>query len=257
MDGADLEENQADIDVQKRNERLYQGKNGDKVQEEEAESDGKIVHDEVRKPVIMRTPRQPTKEEVDTHNITHIPYRDWCPFCVLGCGCNRHHAKVGGEAAMRDTCPNIAFDYWFLNDEDRKQEQNPLIMMKDSNTEAMWAVPCGKKGSVGQEWVMKVLNNELESWGHANNKVIFKSDQEFSIVDFKAKLAGYRLGETSLEESPKGESESNGVVENSIRIIKNRIRVLKCELEHHIQYKIPADKDVLQWLIQWACTSYN
>lgn len=54
-----------------------------------------------------------------------------------------------------------------------------------------------------------------------------------------------------------GESESNGVVENNIQIIKHRIRVLKCKLEHHIQDHIPADKDILQWLIQWACTSYN
>ena len=110
-----------------------------------------------------------------------------------------HHMNVGGEAAMMDTCPNIGFDYLFLNNEDSKTEHNSLIMMKDSDKDTWWALPCGKKGSNGQEWVMKLLNNELEAWGHNNNKVIFKNDQAFSIVDFKAKLAGYRLGETSME----------------------------------------------------------
>ena len=31
-------------------------------------------------------PRLPTQAEVDNHNITHVPYRNWCPHCVRGQG---------------------------------------------------------------------------------------------------------------------------------------------------------------------------
>ena len=27
-------------------------------------------------------PRQPTKAEVARHNLTHLPYRSWCPHCL-------------------------------------------------------------------------------------------------------------------------------------------------------------------------------
>ena len=29
-------------------------------------------------------PRLPTQKEVDEHNLTHVPYRNWCPHCVKG-----------------------------------------------------------------------------------------------------------------------------------------------------------------------------
>ena len=32
----------------------------------------------------MPEPRQPTKAEVPRHNLTHLPYRSWCPECVKG-----------------------------------------------------------------------------------------------------------------------------------------------------------------------------
>ncbi len=71
---AEVEDTDEDIKVQRRNIWLYQGKKATTT-EEEAEMDGEIMHEEVRKPVTMRVPRQPTKEEVNTQNITHALFR--------------------------------------------------------------------------------------------------------------------------------------------------------------------------------------
>ena len=30
----------------------------------------------------MVDPRLPTEEEVANHELTHLPYRNWCPACV-------------------------------------------------------------------------------------------------------------------------------------------------------------------------------
>ena len=32
----------------------------------------------------LPAPKPPSKEEVRKHNLTHWPYRSWCPFCVMG-----------------------------------------------------------------------------------------------------------------------------------------------------------------------------
>ena len=38
-----------------------------------------------------RDPGQPTAEERRTHEITHLPYRSWCPTCVAGRGTGFKH----------------------------------------------------------------------------------------------------------------------------------------------------------------------
>ena len=34
-----------------------------------------------------------SKEEVELHNKTHLPYRSWCPHCVRGKARSRSHRK--------------------------------------------------------------------------------------------------------------------------------------------------------------------
>ena len=45
----------------------------------------------------LRDPRLPTPEEVEEHYVRgHIPYRDWCPFCVQAKGKGQYHYKDKG-----------------------------------------------------------------------------------------------------------------------------------------------------------------
>ena len=30
----------------------------------------------------MPAPKQPSREDVARHNLTHLPYRSWCPHCL-------------------------------------------------------------------------------------------------------------------------------------------------------------------------------
>ena len=40
-------------------------------------------------------PRLPTQAEVDEHNLTHLPYRNWCPICVQAKGKDMDHLCFG------------------------------------------------------------------------------------------------------------------------------------------------------------------
>ena len=35
-----------------------------------------------QKPMELRGPKTPSQSEIDVHNLTHLPYMDWCPHCV-------------------------------------------------------------------------------------------------------------------------------------------------------------------------------
>ena len=48
---------------------------------------------EARKAKGIPAPRQPTEQERMEHELTHLPYRSWCPLCVQGKGRADNHPK--------------------------------------------------------------------------------------------------------------------------------------------------------------------
>ena len=59
---------------------------------EETETGG-----EEREVVKMLDPRQPSEEEGRTHNLTHLPYRNWCEHCVKGRGREADHKQLKSQ----------------------------------------------------------------------------------------------------------------------------------------------------------------
>ena len=49
-------------------------------EQEEAEE----PEEEGRVPRAALDPRQPTKAEIAEHNLTHVPFRSWCKYCIWG-----------------------------------------------------------------------------------------------------------------------------------------------------------------------------
>ena len=59
-------------------------------------------------------PRKPTEKEVEDHNRTHLPYRNWCPHCVRAKGKDLDHRKaVTEERGLAE----YSFDYCFPGNE--------------------------------------------------------------------------------------------------------------------------------------------
>eukprot|EP00969_Alexandrium_andersonii_P319376 14108652-Alexandrium_andersonii.AAC.1 len=56
---------------------------------------------EAQKPRLMRRPEEPTRKEWEEHQLTHMPFRDWCPFCVRG------KAKASGHRRETDPDRNV------------------------------------------------------------------------------------------------------------------------------------------------------
>ena len=52
--------------------------------------------------------------------------------------------------------------------------------------------------------------------------------------------------------SPVGESESNGRVENAIKRVQEKIRSLRSQIEHNTRQGIRDDTPIMAWLVRWA-----
>ena len=64
------------------------------LEEKEEETE---VGGEERGVAKMLDPRQPSEEERRAHNLTHLPYRNWCEHCVKGRGREADHKQLKSQ----------------------------------------------------------------------------------------------------------------------------------------------------------------
>ena len=215
--------------------------------------------DEV-KPKKNRTVETPTREQVEDHERTHCPYQPWCRHCVMMRGRNRpHYRKAKSRPEEGEACvPKISMDYFFMSKEDEATKKNPMIVMVDEQSGDKYARATGVKGTGHHgelDWLIKDMTEELKAWGHAGGTgghIILKSDNEASVVALREAVGRLLGGKVVPESPPRGESQSNGRVEEAGKTTREFVKVLKSLLEEKLGEKIKPDGAIVQWLIRWA-----
>ena len=121
----------------------------------------------VREPVVLKAPFRVSREEREAHEITHTPYRSWCPHCVRGRGRNTPH-RLRSEDAKHSGVPKVSMDYVFMSVADERAASNPVLIMVDEATGERYARAVGHKGTSHAEsdWLVRDISEELKSWGH-------------------------------------------------------------------------------------------
>ena len=123
-------------------------------------------------------PVLPSEGEVEQHELTHLPFRNWCRHCVFVPRVKKAHtvsrSSPGGVS-------QFATDYVFMGEDGR-----PITILAgfDGLTRAFFVnvVPC--KGT-SHGYADRALAHNVLSTGH--QKVILQSDQEPSIIDVGAR----------------------------------------------------------------------
>ncbi len=178
-------------------EKSYKGIDADRL---EKEGDKRRIR-------RLIDPRKPTQEEVDEHELTHLPYRNWCPICVRGKGKELDHRKSIDEPRGLS---EYSFDYCFPGDE--FGFKLTVLVGRERSTGSNFEVAVPTKGASGKFAVDKAIEYMEES-GDQLGKVIVKTDQEPSIQYFVKDLVDSRpAGQTVIEESTVKSSGSDGVV---------------------------------------------
>jgi hypothetical protein len=118
-------------------------KSKDADSEEEIETEGTV-------PRVKASVDMPSKEDVDSHMVTHIPYRSWCDHCVRGRAVNDHHQKGKSEES---SVPVISIDYAYFGEtsderkgrktrerdgEEAKREEMPFLVVKDRKSRTLY-----------------------------------------------------------------------------------------------------------------------
>ena len=161
--------------------------------EERREGDIEIEDEsdqEVESVKLSRDPGQPTDKEMEEHRCTHLPYRLWCKFCVMGRGRGVPHKHFPGSRI-----PIIGIDYFFMTangaekneaveqaesaDPEEDPEDNSVvkcILIRCSTTKIVFAHVVSQKGVDEEMHIARLVADDIAWLGHA--KAIIKGDNE-------------------------------------------------------------------------------
>ena len=205
------------------------------------------VEDEVMDDVGVKTqkgPVEPTRAEIEAHEITHIPFRNWCKDCVRGRGRSSPHLNQGERIKE---VPGLHFDYWFPRDSPGGPRITVLSMKEDCYKSHLGYV-VDKKGR--SDDLARKICKDLEDLGfNDGSKVILKSDGENAIGDLMREIKDIRSGASLIEVSPKYESQSNGTAEQGVQAHEGLVRTMKVALEDHIEPKVSVVMPIFTWLV--------
>lgn len=154
----------------------------------------------MRKQKRLQDPRLPTAAEVEGHEFTHIPYHNWCAFCVTGKGKAACHRK----RERKDGMPEIHMDYSFLS-----TEGSPLatvLVAKEMQTKMMLSTVVPMKGG-SVEWLIRRALAFLREVGLETADIVLTSDQEHAIVDVINHIASRRKAASKVETLEEEEEE--------------------------------------------------
>ena len=151
-------------------------------------------------------PRMPTVKEVEEHNRTHLPYRNWCPHCVRAKGKDLDHRKdTRGERGL----PEFSFDYCFPGN--KVAYKLTVLVGRERVTGMTMAAVLPSKGSTGKFAADRAMEFITEC-GNESGDIIIKTDQEAAIKYLVKALVTERGDEkgsrTIVEETPVGSKGS-------------------------------------------------
>ena len=217
---------------------------------EETEPGFEVDEDEAQSAGVQKTPMLPSQSEIDEHNLTHLPFRNWCPFCIRGRGLSSGH--FARRTVDEQQIPTISVDYCFMGDSATRSADLPVIVARDRRTKSVWAHPVPSKG-VENPFGANQLLKDLESTGY--KRVILKGDQESSFQAMLQRVKNGFQGECVLEEAPvEAHEKANGEAERAIQMVQGMARTLKEFVEYHAEVELKADHPALTWLVEHAAT---
>ena len=96
--------------------------------------------------VGQSVPRTPTEEEVSEHELSHLPFQTWCPYCTACKSKQDPQRPVEHQAEERRAYPSIRLEYCFSKAEGSDSLTTVLVAI-DCQSKMISVHPLSSKGS--------------------------------------------------------------------------------------------------------------
>lgn len=151
----------------------------------------------------------------------------------------------------------VSLDYMYLHEWQEKRsegDQNPphLVTVEHKHGR-VWAYRAPNKCIHAEApWLPKRIAQDWDNVGFKDIAIQLRTDQEPSIVQLQSAIQTERAATMIPINSPVGESECNGRVENAIRRAREKIRTLRHQVETNTKRKIQDNAPIMVWMVRWV-----
>ena len=207
-------------------------------------------------PVVraVRDPGQPTREEREHHELTHLPFRPWCEHCVAGRAPNDPHPRRAPQE--HEGPPRVSVDYGFVGeragDDEEVDAKRTILVMKVEGCGAVMA-RCVKGKGRADPFAVKWLLDQLRRLGLG--RVVLQADGEPAQRSYVKDVIEEAARTSSLgiaaAHTPPHDHQSNGGVEKAVRDVKDLVRSLRSSLMSRVG-PVALESPVFEWLTLWA-----
>ena len=221
-------------------------------EDDDVEPDQLPSEDEEVRPFRFHTPpTAPTFKERLEHELTHLPFRSWCPFCVMGKARSNPHKTVEEDLG---TVATFCMDYFFLKDEN-SEDTCTCIAMRERYSKTQFSHVVPHKGA-GVPEVMRMLVDDIRSLGLGDQRVILKVDQERALGAL-AKAMTQHLPQAIVEDAKLHDSASHGTAERGVQMVEEQIRTHLLALNAQLGGQLSIHHPVVSWLVEYASFTLN
>ena len=200
----------------------------------------------------IKAPAQPTPQERAEHELTHLPYRSWCPTCVQSKGRSDNHPK------QQSRSPVVQFDFCFFKAHGETKTSTVLTGI-DVQTGMCTAVLITDKQQDFQHNVQSIQAFLLEC-GRVQavlNSTVLQTDQEDHLIALLKATASRMGGNISVRQAPAYSPQSQGSVERFHRTLMGQVRALKSQLQQNYNITIHSQHPVMPWLVRHSAYLLN
>ena len=201
----------------------------------------------------------PTPAERRDHELTHQPYREWCPACIASRARPDAH-KTDVHKVVDKSITSLSFDLSYtgkefdptgkprlIDVEDTWKEKLIVLNAHDAHTGAVLAIPLQRKGDT--KYMARELSRFAMSLGIGELQLYCDNEptmlQVLSLT--QRALMGLGLKVTTRTSKPQDHG-SNALVEQTVHRVRQMAMTLIYQLETDLGYVLP----ILHPLCSWA-----
>ena len=199
-----------------------------------------------QKPKTLSVPLEPSAEERTIHELTHLPFRSWCKYCVQA------KSKQSHSHTIKESQPVIQVDYSYLSTELDPDKSVTLLTATDVLTKLSMTCVVPKKGK------SRYAQAELK-------RFVFETGRTFGIIQHDAEASLQALVEAVLTDlgglsrrtTPVGWKQASGSVGNAQQTLFGQVRTLTLQVKNDYSLDIPVTSIVYPWLVKHAQWTLN
>ena len=200
----------------------------------------------------QRFVKEPSPEEVRLHQLTHLPYKEWCSACVSNRARSDRHERVLSDERQ---CSTFAFDFCYTARSSTPTQKLVCLVGVDSHTGAQQAWPIPQKGgTLNLKYLCAEICRLLNYLGHS--EVTVKSDGEPTCLALQKLVKAYRakLGLKTHLEQPEARDHQANAAEHAVDNIRQLTNTLLSVYEAETDSKVSSLSPVHSWA--WRHASF-